>query len=65
MFQGLFTNLLEATHGQWTYCKLIMHNKTAGILANKQKEKLQQEIKEQLELGRTNRNRKVDVGVTS
>ncbi len=49
--QGLTTRLLEATHGQWIYRNLMMHDKVSGLIANKSKEQLQHEIERQIDLG--------------
>jgi hypothetical protein len=43
--------LLEATHGQWLYCNVQRHNKTAGSRATLRKEAIQQEIEEQMDQG--------------
>jgi hypothetical protein len=48
--KGLVLKLLKATHGQWLYCNLQIHNKKSGSLATTQKEAIQKEIKEQMDL---------------
>ena len=49
--EGLITKLLEATHGQWLYRKVQVHDKVAGTLATLRKEEIQMEIEEQQALG--------------
>merc|ERR1712086_667377 len=49
--QGLITKLLEATHGQWLYRIVHVHDDIAGVAANARKEEIQQFIEDQLELG--------------
>ena len=49
--QGLVTKLLEATHGQWLYRNVHVHDNIAGVTANARKEEIQQFIEDQLELG--------------
>ncbi len=49
--RGLITKLLEVTHGQWIYRNLLVHDRTAGILATQKKEELQAAIKAQQDLG--------------
>ena len=49
--QGLVTKLLEATHGQWLYRNVHVHDDIAGVAANARKEWNQQFIEDQLELG--------------
>jgi hypothetical protein len=48
---GVVTKLLEATHGQWLYRCIQIHNTNKGTQATLRKEKLQQEIEDQQELG--------------
>jgi hypothetical protein len=43
--------LLEATHGQWLYRCIQVHDRTQGTLATLQKEELQKEIEAQQEMG--------------
>ena len=49
--QQLVVKLLEISHGQWLYRNVHVHDSTSGILATQQKEKLQQIIEDQIELG--------------
>jgi hypothetical protein len=42
---------LEATHGQWLYRCIQVHDRTQGTLATLQKEELQKEIEAQQEMG--------------
>ncbi len=49
--QGLILKLLEATHGQWIYRNIQIHDAVPGTQATLQKEAIQREIKEQMELG--------------
>jgi hypothetical protein len=51
--QGLVLKLLEATHGQWIYRNIQIHDCVAGTQATLRKEELQREIEKQLELGVT------------
>jgi hypothetical protein len=48
---GVVTKLLEATHGQWLYRCVQIHDRNKGIQATLRKEELQKEIKDQQELG--------------
>jgi hypothetical protein len=50
--QDLVTRLLEATHGQWLYCNVQVHDRIAGTLATQWKEELQMEIERQQKLGK-------------
>jgi hypothetical protein len=50
--QGLILKLLEATHGQWIYRNIQIHDSVAGRQATLRKEAIQQEIEEQMELGK-------------
>lgn len=43
---GFTTRLLEITHGQWLYRNVVVHDTTAGQLANVRKEKILAEIEE-------------------
>ncbi len=43
--------LLEVTHGQWIYRNFQVHYEAQGMLCTQEKEWLQREIKEQMELG--------------
>ncbi len=49
--QGLIWKLLEATHGQWIYRNIQIHDSVAGTQATLWKEAIQKEIEEQMELG--------------
>ena len=49
--QGLITKLLEATHGQWLYRNVVVHDSVAGLTATARKEEIQQFIEDQLERG--------------
>ncbi len=48
---GLVLKLMEATHGQWLYQNVQIHDKVAGTQATPRKEAIQREIEEQLETG--------------
>ncbi len=43
---------LEATHGQWIYRNVQIHNSVAGTQVTLWKEEMQQKIEEQMELGK-------------
>jgi len=43
--------LLEATHGQWLYRNVVVHDIVGGLEAVKRKQELQNEIESQIELG--------------
>ena len=47
----LVIRLLEVTHGQWVYRNIQVHDKACGSLRTREKEQLQADIEEQLELG--------------
>ena len=47
----LVQKLLETKRGMWIYRNLMIHDGVSGVLATSQKEKLQEEIEYQLELG--------------
>jgi hypothetical protein len=49
--QGLIQKLLKATHGQWIYRIIQIHDMVAGTQATLRKEAIQREIKAQMELG--------------
>jgi hypothetical protein len=49
--QGLIQKLLKATHGQWTYHNIQIHDAVAGTQATLRKEAIHREIEEQIELG--------------
>ncbi len=57
--KGLILKLLEATHGQWLYRNVQIHDTVAGTQATLRKEEIQREIKEQMERG-TDGGRPVD-----
>ncbi len=48
---GLITKLLEATHGQWLYRCVQIHDKLNGTNVTMRKEDLQREIKYLQEMG--------------
>ncbi len=48
---GVIIKLLEATHGQWLYCCVQVHNRISGIQATQQKEELQMAIEAQQDMG--------------
>ena len=41
--KGLDIKLLEATHGQWLYRNILVHDTVSGLKAAKMKEELQRE----------------------
>jgi hypothetical protein len=49
--QGLILKHLKATHGQWIYRNIQIHDAVAGTQAILRKEAIQWEIEEQMELG--------------
>jgi len=49
--QGLVTKLLEATHGQWLYRNVQVHDAVSGVEATARKEEIQRFIEDQLDLG--------------
>ena len=49
--KGLAITLLEATHGQWIYRNMLVHDTVSGLKAVEWKEELQREIEDQIELG--------------
>ncbi len=49
----MILRLLEATHGQWIYRNVQIHDDVARTQATLRKEEIQREIKEQMELGPT------------
>jgi hypothetical protein len=51
--QGLILKLLKATHGQWLYWNVQIHDTVLGTQVTIRKEAIQKEIKEQMELGET------------
>ena len=42
---------LEATHGKWLYRNMLVHDTVSGLKAAENKEELQREIENQIELG--------------
>jgi hypothetical protein len=48
---GLFTQLLEITHGQWLYRIFMVHDPVSGTIATGKKEELLLEIERQWDLG--------------
>jgi hypothetical protein len=48
---GVITQLLQATHSQWIYCCVLVHDCTTDTLILSYKEDLLKEIKHQLSLG--------------
>ena len=48
---GFITKLLEATHGQWLYRNIVVHDAISGDIVSKHKQELQMEIERQRELG--------------
>ncbi len=48
---GVITKLLEATHGQWLYRCIPIHDRIKGTQATLWKEKLQKKIEAQQEMG--------------
>jgi len=46
--KGLILKLLEATHGQWLYRNVQIHDSVAGTQATLRKEEIQREIEEQI-----------------
>jgi hypothetical protein len=51
---GVVIKLLEATHGQWLYCCVQVHDNVQGTLAMQHKEELQREIEAQQDQGFNN-----------
>ena len=47
----LTVRLLEVTHGQWIYRNIQVHDETCGAIRTREKEQLQADIEEQMELG--------------
>jgi hypothetical protein len=48
---GVVIKLLEATHGQWLYRCVQVHDRVQGTIATQQKEELQWEIEDEQEQG--------------
>ena len=44
---GVVIKLLEATHGQWLYRCVQLHDRVQGTIATQRKEELQREIEDQ------------------
>ena len=51
--KGVILKLLEATHGQWIYRNVQIHDDVAGTRATLRKEEILRKIEEQMELGAT------------
>ena len=51
--KGVVLKLLEATHGQWIYRNVQIHDNIAGTRATLRKEEIQWDIEEQMEMGTT------------
>jgi hypothetical protein len=49
--QGLILKFLKATHGQWIYRNIQIHDAATGTQITLRKEAIQREIEEQMELG--------------
>jgi hypothetical protein len=47
---GVVTMFLEATHGQWLYCSIQIHDRCKDTQATLGKEELQKEIEAQQEM---------------
>jgi hypothetical protein len=48
--KGVVLKLLEATHGQWIYRNLQIHDSVAGMRATLRTEEIQRDIEEQMEM---------------
>ena len=48
---GVMIKLLEATHGQWLYRCVQVHDRVQGTIATQRKEELQREIEDEQEQG--------------
>ena len=46
--KGLAINLIEATHGQWLYRNMLVHDTVSVLKAAKMKEELQREIEDHI-----------------
>ena len=46
--KGLAIKPLEATHGQWLYRNMLVHDTVSGLKAAERKEELQREIEDQI-----------------
>ncbi len=49
--QQLVVRLLEVTHGQWIYRNIQVHDEQSGTLRTQEKEQLQRDIEEELDMG--------------
>eukprot|EP00956_Cyclotella_meneghiniana_P010073 scaffold13929_cov79-Cyclotella_meneghiniana.AAC.3 len=49
--RGLILKLLEITHGLWIFRNLMVHDAVGGIFACERKDKLREDIEEQLAMG--------------
>ena len=47
----LVVRLLEVTHSQWIYRNIQVHDEQQGTIRTQEKEALQREIKEEMEMG--------------
>jgi hypothetical protein len=47
----LVIRLLEVTHGQWVYRNIKVHDEACGTLRTREKEQLQADIEDQMQLG--------------
>ncbi len=52
--EGLVTPLLQVTHAQWIYQCLLVHDRTSGTIINLHKNKLLEELANQLSMGAEN-----------
>ncbi len=52
--EGLVTHLLQVTHAQWIYQCLLVRDQTSGTIINLHKNKLLEEIANQLSMGAEN-----------
>ncbi len=50
--RSLILKLLEATHGQWNYWNVQIHDSVAGTQATLREEAIQRKIEEQMEMGK-------------
>eukprot|EP00804_Cyclotella_cryptica_P017311 CCRYP_020335-RA/>CCRYP_020335-RA protein AED:0.23 eAED:0.30 QI:0/0/0/1/0/0/3/0/559 len=57
---GLIQRLLEITHSMWIYRNLLVHDLVAGKFACKRKDKLLEDIEEQLAQGKRDSARKIN-----
>ena len=47
----LVVYLLKVTHSQWIYCNIQVHDEQQGTIHTQEKESLQREIEEEMEMG--------------